>query len=88
MKPVSVGKFKKFDKNVRWNFKIAIHGYGKNVREALLEATNRLERQIETNEFSSDDFIAIQNHEVVSIEEDDIAEDEEVTTDDFGGDAG
>ena len=64
---------KKYEKQVRWNFKYSLHGYGKTVKEALIDA---LEREMESCEGSyvKNDYLAIQNHEVDSIEEDDIVE--------------
>jgi len=59
---------KKFALPVRWEFKIAVHGYGRNVKEALLDAASRLETQTESD-FGNSDFEAIELHEVVSVNE-------------------
>jgi hypothetical protein len=64
---------KKFDKKVRWEFEVSIHGYGKNIKEALKDAAERLESQIE-REFSPSDFQAIEDHEVISVNPDDVDE--------------
>ena len=53
-------KLKKFEKPVRWNFKISVFGYGRNVKEALLEALNRKTNQIK-DEYGSSVLIAIQD---------------------------
>ncbi len=64
---------KKYDKKVRWDFKISITGYGQTVREALLSAADQLRNQVE-NDFLNNDLEAIEDHEVTSIDEEDIEE--------------
>lgn len=73
MKLVEANKLKVFQKEVRWNFKIAIHGYGKDVKKALIDAAGRLENEA-ISDYGTSDYVAIQNHEVVSIDEDDVAD--------------
>lgn len=64
---------KKFEKPVRWEFKLAMHGYGKNVGLALKDALRLMEYELENH---SVDLEAIEKHEVVNILEDDIDEEE------------
>jgi hypothetical protein len=60
---------KQFDKKVRWNFKLAISGYGQNCEEALRDAL--LTATFEIEDWVHDDSIeAIENHEVSLIDED------------------
>lgn len=63
---------KKFEKNVRWNFTISIHGHGKNIRSALLNAAENFTNEVEMD-LQSNDFESMEQHNVVSIQEDDVA---------------
>lgn len=69
---------KQYETNVRHNFNIAIHGYGKNTKAALYEAALRLLDEIEGT-MSEDDFKAIERFETVSVDENDTATDEEIS---------
>lgn len=70
---------RKFDKKVRWNFSnIGMHGYGRNVKEALLEAAERLSNEV-TNDYGTNDFSIIESYNVISIDEADIDNEEEET---------
>lgn len=55
---------KQFDKNVLFQFKISIDGYGKNVKEALERAAEHLAYQVES-EFTERDLESIETHECV-----------------------
>ncbi len=68
---VKMSDAKKFPLRVRWDFKISVEGYGRNVKEALASAAERLAYQVES-EFDLTDFLKIQEHEVERIDEGDI----------------
>lgn len=79
---------KSFNKKVRWEFKLAMHGYGENVREALRDALCRMSENL--NDQSEGDLHSIENNEVVMIDESDIhtpvereLDEEECTHDDL-----
>jgi dsRNA-specific ribonuclease len=57
-----------FKKKVRWDFRISMEGYGRNVKEALKNATQLFLERLENGEH---DLEAIEEHEVVLILEDD-----------------
>lgn len=61
---------KRFNKNVRYEFKISMHGYGKNVKKALLDAVERLNDSI--YDMSQNDLDAIEKFETISIDEKDV----------------
>lgn len=63
---------KEFKNNVRWDFKISISGYGKNVRDALLDAFEREGDALSIISDKDSAWLAIENHEVVDIDEKDI----------------
>lgn len=63
-------KMKNFNKCVRWEFKVACHGYGKNVKTALIDAAGQLEQT--ARDASPNDLLAIEEYEVVTIDETDI----------------
>jgi hypothetical protein len=70
-------KRKKFENRVRWDFKIAIHGYGRDVREALLDACETMTFDLANRyQISKEDLDLIEEHEVVLVTESDIAEEE------------
>jgi len=69
MKKASLNK-RVFKDRVRWEFRIAVHGYGRNVEEALQAAASNLQRQV-NYDFSSEDFQAIEDHELVLVDEGD-----------------
>lgn len=58
---------KKFKDKVRWEFKVATHGYGRNVREALIDSLESLRDGLDKETLE-----AIEEHETVSIDETDI----------------
>lgn len=58
---------KKYDKEMRFEFKMSLFGFGKTTREALEDAKNRLENDI--NDYCDADWKAIETHEVISISE-------------------
>lgn len=60
---------KTFDKKVNWSFKIAIDGHGRNCKEALVSALENELRKIEMD-YHPNDLEAIENHEVVAIDQD------------------
>ena len=59
---------KTFKDKVRWNFRISMRGYGRNVKEALSDAVAQLDFDVDCS-FSRVDFEAIENHELISIDE-------------------
>ena len=65
---------KKFDKKVRWYFKIAIEGYGQNVEEALTDAAEKLLNDIQDWKYDST-LEKIELHETEFIDENDVYED-------------
>ena len=67
------GKLRQFKKNVLWEFKIAITGHGKNIKESLMDAAQKLDDQVQFN-FQKSDFEAIEKYELVNINEKDIIE--------------
>ncbi len=73
---------KQFEFKVKWAFKISVEGYGRNVREALLDAASRLDYQVES-EFADNDLESIEKHEVINIDESDIELDEGEEVDDL-----
>lgn len=66
-----MNELKKFKQKVRWEFKISMHGYGKNIKEALTKALESTLSEVENNEI---DFLAIQNYETIDIVESDTEE--------------
>lgn len=66
---------KRFEKRVKWNFKLAISGYGRTCKEALMDALLNA-TQDQTDWAQDDSMEAIEAHEVSVIDEDDF-EDEE-----------
>lgn len=67
---------KKFTKKVRWEFKVAVHGYGRTCKEALADAAEHLQHQCEFD-FAANDFDSIEEHETIDVLEDDFIGDEE-----------
>lgn len=66
-----------FEDRVRWEFKLAMHGYGKTCEEALIDALETNLRDAEAYEM---DFKAIEKYEVISFDKEDFLmenEDEE-----------
>jgi hypothetical protein len=61
---------KKYKKKVRWDFKLACHGYGRDVKEALLDVCRSLEMQVE-GDFGPGDLEKIEDHEVMGVDEQD-----------------
>lgn len=65
---------KTFKNRVRWNFKFSIYGYGINVKQALIDA---LERELQSiAEYGKGDLLSIETHEVISIDEKDMDDEE------------
>lgn len=64
---------KKYKDKVRWDFKLACHGYGRNVKEALLDVCRSLEMQVE-GDFDQGDLQKIEDHELMGVDEADIFE--------------
>lgn len=62
---------KKFKNHVRWDFRIALDGNGKNCRDALRDA---LTRGLQNLEDGTLDVELIENHEVMHIDETDTTE--------------
>ena len=62
-------QLKTFKKYVRWEFKIAVHGYGRNIRQALIDASAELARV--ARESDEGTLLSIQNHELILIDEND-----------------
>lgn len=71
---------KKFDNPVRWDFKISISGYGKDVKQAIIDASRNLQSQAE-RDFHKNDFESIEEHEVISIDLSDIKDKETTKSD-------
>lgn len=67
---------KKYEKKVRWDFKVAFHGYGRTCKEALVDAAQHLEHQCEFD-FAQSDFDAIENYETQNVSENDFVGDDE-----------
>jgi hypothetical protein len=64
---------KNYNERVRWNFELALHGYGKNIKEALLDALTRMHSDVQTD-LAESDLESIEKHEVISIDVTDIDE--------------
>jgi hypothetical protein len=65
-----------FDKKVRWDFAVPIYGYGKNCKEALLNALNDEIGRIK-RDYSDDDLESIEMHNLILISPEDIDEEDE-----------
>ena len=63
----------KFDKKVRWDFKLPIYGYGKNCKEALINALNDEIGRVERN-YTHKDLECIEKSDLILISPDDIDE--------------
>lgn len=58
---------KKFDKKVRFEFRFAMHGYGRNTKEALLSALEIAEQTVK--DMDKHDIEAVENGEIILIDE-------------------
>lgn len=64
---------RKYEKKVLWSFKLACEGHGRDVREALTSAINRLQYQLK-NDWSEADLLAIEDHELVMVDDGEVEE--------------
>lgn len=63
---------KKFEQRVRWEFKLSVHGHGRDCREALIAAAERLLFAARDGDFQQTEFEAIEKYETVLIDETDV----------------